>query len=351
MDDERGGASEWKRISLFSDMSERVPYALPGLPIYARCDALSIFADYRCASHWHRDLEFVRVVNGEMHYFVNGRVTLLRPGEGMVVNSSRLHYGFSPEKRDSWFSCAVIGPSIVEGITPQVRIRCERAFAQHMDDFLFLSPEVDWQRDVLMGIDRLVTQMRGDRHLRAGMARRGPGRADDLSGLDPLPAVMTAIDLYDKVLDRFQPANGSSSDTDMGTEPGGMDQRDRIVVLEMTGMLQSRFAEPLGLDDIAAAGAVSRSRCCALFKRYVGRTPNEYLTDRRLEEAKRLLSETDGAVAQIARACGFSSSSYFINVFRRRLGVTPREYRNGEGLLRNEPEETLASMPRNAIPG
>ncbi|WP_338069752.1 AraC family transcriptional regulator [Bifidobacterium santillanense] len=331
---------------MLSDLSERVPYAIPGLPIYARRDALSIFADYRCACHWHRDLEFVRVISGEMRYFVNGRVTLLRPGEGMVVNSSRLHYGFSPERRDAWFSCAVIGPSIVEGIASQVRVRCERAFAQDMDDFLLLSPEVEWQRDVLMGVDRLITQMRGDRHPSMGSAWREHDRADDLTDLDPLPAVMTAIDLYDRVLDRFRPACGDEG-TDAGDDDAragdgtgtngtggasggrrdGMDQRNRIVVLEMTGMVQSRFAEPLGLDDIAAAGAVSRSRCCALFKRYVGRTPNEYLTDRRIEEAKRLLCETDGAVAEIGRACGFSSSSYFINVFRRRLGVTPREYR------------------------
>ena len=64
-----------------------------------------------------------------------------------------------------------------------------------------------------------------------------------------------------------------------------------------------------------------------LFRRYVGRTPNEYLTERRLEEAKRLLADTAGSVAEIARVCGFSSSSYFISVFRRRFGETPRAYR------------------------
>ncbi|MBW3080045.1 AraC family transcriptional regulator [Bifidobacterium saguinibicoloris] len=322
------GQAGLKRISVLSDLSERVPYTVPGLPIYAQCDALSIFADYRCACHWHRDLEFIRVVSGEMRYFVNGSVTLLRPGEGMVVNSSRLHYGFSPEHRDARFSCAVIGPSLVEGVAPSVRTRCERAFGQDMDDFLLLSSGVDWQRDVLMGIDRLVTQLHGER------PARGPASslADPASGhwpdIDPLPAAATAIGLYGKVLDRFRPAaasTGAGGATHGGD--GSSDQRDRIVVLEMTGMVQSRFAEPLGLEDIARAGAVSRSRCCALFRRYVGRTPNEYLTERRLEEAKRLLAGTDGAVAEVARACGFSSSSYFISVFRKRLGMTPNAYR------------------------
>ena len=337
---------ETRRLSLLSDLSERVPYAVRGLPVYARCDSLSIY-DYRCACHWHRDLEFVRVVNGTMHYFVNGAVTRLAAGEGLVVNSSRLHYGFSPDRQEARFSCAVIDPSLVEGFSQGVAARCERAFAQDMDDALKLSPKVDWQRGVLMDIDRIVEQLHGDRRLRPSEVDRP---MDDAADLDPLPAAMTAIGLIDQVLDRFRPARRSdgtgpspygirstvdgdgdgTAGTTAGADPvvsASDDQRDRLTVLRMTGLIQRRFAEPLSLDDIAAAGSVGRSRCCALFRRYVGRTPNGYLADRRLEEAKRLLDGTNGSVAEIARACGFASSSYFISVFRRRTGVTPKTYR------------------------
>ena len=319
---------ETRRLSLLSDLSERVPYAVRGLPVYARCDSLSIY-DYRCACHWHRDLEFVRVVSGTMHYFVNGAVTRLAAGEGLVVNSSRLHYGFSPDRQEARFSCAVIGPQLVEGFSQGVAARCERAFAQDMDDALFLSPDVDWQRSVLMDIDRIVEQLHGDRRLRPSEVGRP---MDDAADLDPLPAAMTAIGLIDQVLDRFRPAAASDSVISDAavSDPvvsASDDQRDRLTVLRMTGLIQRRFAEPLSLDDIAAAGSVGRSRCCALFRRYVGRTPNEYLADRRLEEAKRLLDGTNGSVAEIARACGFASSSYFISVFRRRTGVTPKTYR------------------------
>ncbi|KAA8817138.1 AraC family transcriptional regulator [Bifidobacterium callitrichos] len=319
---------ETRRLSLLSDLSERVPYAVRGLPVYARCDSLSIY-DYRCACHWHRDLEFVRVVSGTMRYFVNGAVTRLAAGEGLVVNSSRLHYGFSPDRQEARFSCAVIGPQLVEGFSQGVAARCERAFAQDMDDALFLSPDVDWQRNVLMDIDRIVEQLHGDRRLRPSEVGRP---MDDAADLDPLPAAMTAIGLIDQVLDRFRPAAASDSVISDATVPDPVapasdDQRDRLTVLHMTGLIQRRFAEPLSLDDIAAAGSVGRSRCCALFRRYVGRTPNEYLADRRLEEAKRLLDGTNGSVAEIARACGFASSSYFISVFRRRTGLTPKAYR------------------------
>ncbi|MBW3077805.1 AraC family transcriptional regulator [Bifidobacterium simiiventris] len=303
--------STHKRLDLLSDLSERVRYNLAELPIYASRDPLSIYADYRCPCHWHRDLEYIHVISGTLHYFVNGEVFVLRPGEGLVVNANRLHYGFSPGRLESWFSCAVISPSLVESLTGDVAARCERAFDQHRDDAMRLSPNVPWQFDVLAGIDRLVVQLRGDRRKAA---------ADSGTPIDPLPAVATAIGLLDAVLDRF----GSSGDDD---DRDADEQRRRIDVLNMTGLIQQRFAAPLSLDDIAAAGRVSRSQCCMLFKRYVGHTPNEYLTERRVEEAKRLLAGTDGSIAEIARACGFSSASYFISVFRRRLGATPKEYR------------------------
>ena len=302
-----------KRPVLLSDLSERVPYNIPELPIYAFRDPLSLYADYRCACHWHRDLEFVHVISGAMQYFVNGVVHELHAGEGLVVNSSRLHYGFSPQRHECWFACAVISPSLIERLTSEVASRCGRAFDQHMDDCLRLSPEVLWQREILHSIDQLVTQLHGER-----LDRVRQTSCDHT--VNPLPAVATAIGLLDAVLDRFRPSADDDADA-------FMERHRRIDVLNMTGLIQQRFAEPLSLEDIAAAGNVSRTQCCLLFRCYVGHTPNEYLTERRIEEAKRLLSQTDGAIAQIARACGFASASYFISVFRARMGVTPGMYR------------------------
>ncbi|RSX54037.1 AraC family transcriptional regulator [Bifidobacterium goeldii] len=312
-----------KKVTVFSDLSEHIYYNVPGLPIYAHCDPLSSFPDYRCPCHWHRDLEFIHVVSGELHYFVNGHTDVLQPGEGIVVNSSRLHYDFSPDKRESWFSCAVISPTLFEHVTTDVAARCERAFAQHMEDFLHLSPDIDWQRDVLMGVERVIRLMPGGGM--RGSQRNADTQQTHNAGNNPLPALAAAIELCDMVLDRFEPNTTSTLGDDMATE-----QSNRMTVLEMTGIIQSRFRDPLGLDDIAAAGGVSRSQCCILFKKYVGRTPNECLTERRLEEARRLLANTNLSIAEIARECGFSSASYFINVFRKRAGATPGEYREAQ---------------------
>ena len=108
------GRAGRKTIIVSSDLSERIDYNIPDLPIYARRDALSSFPDYRCPCHWHRDLEFIHVISGQMQYFVNGAIVTLEAGNGLVVNSSRLHYGFSPQQRQCWFTCVVVDPELLE---------------------------------------------------------------------------------------------------------------------------------------------------------------------------------------------------------------------------------------------
>lgn len=80
------------------------------------------------------------------------------------------------------------------------------------------------------------------------------------------------------------------------------------------------------LDDIAAAGAVFRSRCCTLFQERIGQSPMAHLKRVRLQKSCDMLSGTDQTVTEIALACGFQTSSYFTYVFRNELGETPVGY-------------------------
>ena len=69
----------------------------------------------------------------------------------------------------------------------------------------------------------------------------------------------------------------------------------------MTGFIHQHFPERITLADIAAAGTMSRSQCCIVFREYVNRTPNEYLTDYRIEQIENAvvpyLSDDDWAEA------------------------------------------------------
>ena len=65
------------------------------------------------------------------------------------------------------------------------------------------------------------------------------------------------------------------------------------------------------------------------FKQSMGMTPTNYIAERRIERAKRLMQETDFPISEIALRSGFSSQSHFTTCFRRVAGVTPRSFRQG----------------------
>ncbi|MFY7666818.1 AraC family transcriptional regulator [Flavobacterium sp.] len=91
--------------------------------------------------------------------------------------------------------------------------------------------------------------------------------------------------------------------------------------------IQNRFAEPITLKEVAELIFLTESNFCKFFKKAVGKTFSDYLNEIRINEAARLLLQTDQSVAQIANDCGFETLSYFNRVFLRKKGSAPTAYR------------------------
>ncbi|MBA3707880.1 MAG: helix-turn-helix transcriptional regulator [Planctomycetes bacterium] len=97
---------------------------------------------------------------------------------------------------------------------------------------------------------------------------------------------------------------------------------------ELLSWMQSHLGDPLSLAEMAQRVGLSPAHFAVAFKREVGQTPLEHLTELRIEEASRRLSEDPTtAITGIALDLGFSSSQYFSLVFRKTKGCTPREWR------------------------
>ncbi|PSK98998.1 AraC-like DNA-binding protein [Murinocardiopsis flavida] len=91
--------------------------------------------------------------------------------------------------------------------------------------------------------------------------------------------------------------------------------------------VQTRFAEPWTLESLAAEAGLSRSAFAAVFRELVGEPPMAHLTARRMQEAARLLTETDMSQARIAERVGYRSTAGFHLAFRAWSGGTPGEHR------------------------
>lgn len=87
------------------------------------------------------------------------------------------------------------------------------------------------------------------------------------------------------------------------------------------------FKEQLTLDLLSQEAHVNKYYLSHAFKREYGVSPINYLISRRIDESMYLLAETDLSLSQIAQLLGFSSLSYFSQVFRKAQGVSPMEFR------------------------
>ncbi|MEV5836477.1 AraC family transcriptional regulator [Nocardia sp. NPDC052112] len=86
------------------------------------------------------------------------------------------------------------------------------------------------------------------------------------------------------------------------------------------------YAEPLNLDELAAAAGVSKYHFLRAFAAVYGVTPAAYLAQRRIERAQDYLRATNLTVTEVCMLVGYSSLGSFSSKFRQLVGVTPSEY-------------------------
>lgn len=91
--------------------------------------------------------------------------------------------------------------------------------------------------------------------------------------------------------------------------------------------IDASYSQPITLDDLAALSHHSKYYMCHSFSKAYGISPMKYLLEKRILTAKELLSTSDYSVAQVSEMTGFSSSAYFSQIFKRRTGLSPREFR------------------------
>jgi AraC-like DNA-binding protein len=98
-------------------------------------------------------------------------------------------------------------------------------------------------------------------------------------------------------------------------------------LLRAKDLADTRYAESLDVDDMAAAAGLSRAHFSREFRRAFGETPHVYLLTRRLERAAALLRTTDRSIADICFSVGLQSIGSFTTSFTRMFGASPAAYR------------------------
>jgi LacI family transcriptional regulator len=143
-------------------------------------------------------------------------------------------------------------------------------------------------------------------------------------------AVKTACDMLDRMMDGESVDNATiripptgvitrrSTDTIAASDPQ---------VASVIRFMLDNYATPIDLPILVQQAHMSKSRLYDVFQQDLGKPPLTILTQIRVENAKKLLRETNQKVLAISESCGFGEVANFYNHFKKHTGMTPTEYR------------------------
>lgn len=290
-------------IILDHQLQEQIPHGSAAFPVVFYRDELAALPNRTGPLHWHPYFEIATAQEGTLDYQVGPEHIILEPGDSIFVNRNMLHgirqlSGELPDPMPNIvFSGTVVSPESGLIYREYIRPILERDTLPFVV-FRHHEPSHD---EVRKFIDEIYLQMQERRTCCEMTVQRCISRIFEyiFRNIDELPKA----------------------------ESSRIHLNAQIRIQKMLTYIYEHFAEDVSLEDIAKAANISRSEAGRCFNTYMGCSPVEALIQHRLQNAQRLLNETNLTLQEISFDCGFHSVNYFSRQFRRMYGYSPGKNR------------------------
>lgn len=112
---------------------------------------------------------------------------------------------------------------------------------------------------------------------------------------------------------------------------GDLRENAEPLLAEVFDVIERRYPEPLSLREVAEAVRISPGHLTSTVRKRTGRTVQEWITERRMVQARRLLGVTELTISDIGRQVGFPDAGYFARTFGKLHGMSPTSWRRMNG--------------------
>ena len=240
--------------------------------------------------HSHKTLELLYIYSGYGRYFVGNREYAVNKGDIIICNANILH-GESPLQKHTMqtYCCSYDNVKINNLPINTLTFSEEKPL-------LVLSPKQVQDFNVLM-----------------------PMIYNHFNKENTIIAKHLALSLlhllYNEIL------------THRKTKTNQSEQKNDNLVRNISAFIDDNYKESITLEKISKKFHISPSRLSHVFKEETGLSPIQYAIHRRIGEAQTLLIETDSPIQDIEESLGFCSSVHFCMMFKKYIGITPKNYR------------------------
>ncbi len=295
-------------------MQERLGIHITGTDFFSDGESIYVnkaFEEAEPHPHSHDFLEIAYVASGRGIHRIGNNEYAVSKGDLFIINYNVLHeFRSLPGDTESMlvvYNC-IFNPDFLDFSL----VNC-KDFSDITHHFLFRSlfpEEVGDKSDIRLqgrdskGIEELYEKMFIEYHLK------------EHGYIEMLRAYV--IELLITIFRTFRKSSM--------LEEGIYSQR-RQVIEKVILYMKNNYAQELKLEDLSLMAFLSRNYFCKLFRDVTNMTVTEYAQKIRIEEACRLLEDSDRKIVDIASSIGYQDIKFFNQVFKRRTGMTPSEYR------------------------
>ena len=267
-------------------------------PVCINMENIVEFPEFQTTAHWVDSIQVILVREGRMYMLINGEVVVVRAGDFILIPPKQIHSFFAINAE----SCLYIYIFFGEDIFTNSRFIIDKFINQ-----IIFNKDVDYYHIInnarLNGIINSIYDLNARKE-----------ESYQLNIIGHLHCLLSEIYI-------FFPRNGPQKDNKQG---------EMLPLLRrMMKYIYRHYDEKLNIDDIASSVHISRSRCFSLFRKYAQQSPTNFVNEYRLTMAQHLLRNSHESIAEVAFSCGFSHQSYFTELFSRKFGCTPLQYRKG----------------------
>lgn len=291
-------------ISVDERGMETIRHGSVGFPMKVYTDDFEKYDIGYIRWHWHNEIEFAVVLQGEVEFFTGEQSICLQEGEGLFINSGIIHMAKAKGAQNAIMFTVVVNAlfisdgeqSIINKKYVVPLLKCSEL------SFIMLNVDNNWKSKCIELLKKIYLisheeEFAFELHIRNYIC-----------------------EIWLLLVTNTQ--NTIRNEVHQG--PSKNQQR----IKQMIMFIHHHYHEPMTLSDIATAAHISKSECYRCFLTSIGMKPFEYVIECRIENASRFLVETEMTITDVALACGFNSTSYFGMMFKKHTGTTPLKFRH-----------------------
>ncbi len=284
-------------------MRELFEYPDPSVPFIIWTGDFQTFVDSSIVCHWHNEFEYGVLLSGELDYYIDGHHIKIKQGDAIFINANSMHMATQVGNNNVILFTVSFLPSLFTGGNDGTIFR---KYFQPILQSTIRGFAIEHTTHEGNNIVKLLNEIYSLDNKRTNNY--------ELLCISLISRIWSLTLCYIKEHKHEFIAFCK-------------DHRNEKKAKDILNYIHEHYAEDIRIEDIVRHTCISRSECFRSFQRYTNKTPVEYLTEYRLAHAINLLMETDKSITQIATECGFSDSSYFGKIFKKRYAITPSRFK------------------------